>query len=157
RELFCYWVGELNPEDYENFALPAVQHVISGISGKVPVIYYTKASNHLMSAVARSGATVLSVDWRVDLAALRKTLGPKIALQGNADPAVLLGPTGKIREATQPPLSALNGMGHILNLGRGIFKQTPVENARLFIETGQQTVVYSAGKTHQPTSAAYSR
>jgi uroporphyrinogen decarboxylase len=156
-QLFDTWCGELNLEDYENFALPAVEQVIAEISGKVPVIYYTKASNHLMSAVARSGANVLSVDWRTDLAALRKTLGPKIALQGNVDPAVLLGPTGKIREATQSALSALNGIGHILNLGHGIFKQTPVENARLFIETGQQTVVGSAGKTNQPTSAAYSR
>jgi uroporphyrinogen decarboxylase len=155
-QLFDTWCGELILEDYENFALPAVQQVISGVSGNVPVIYYTKASNHLMSAVARAGATVLSVDWRVDLAALRKTLGPKIALQGNVDPAILLGPFGKIREATQSALSALDGIGHILNLGHGIFKQTPVANARLFIETGQQTVVGSTGKTHQPSSAAYS-
>jgi uroporphyrinogen decarboxylase len=156
-QLFDTWCGELHLEDYEKFALPAVQQVISGISGKVPVIYYTKASNHLMSAVARSGATVLSVDWRADLATLRRTLGPKIALQGNVDPAILLGPTGKIREATESALSALDGIGHILNLGHGIFKQTPVENARLFIETGQRTVVGSASKTNQPTSAAYSR
>ncbi|HEV7512821.1 MAG TPA: uroporphyrinogen decarboxylase, partial [Candidatus Acidoferrum sp.] len=122
-QLFDTWCGELNLEDYENFALPAVQQVIAGISGKAPVIYYTKASNHLMSAVARSGATVLSVDWRVDLAAIRKTLSPKIALQGNVDPAILLGPTSKIREATQTALSVLNGVGHILNLGHGIFKQ----------------------------------
>jgi uroporphyrinogen decarboxylase len=156
-QLFDTWCGELNLEDYENFALPAVQQVIAGICGKAPVIYYTKASNHLMSAVARSGATVLSVDWRVDLAAIRKTLSPKIALQGNVDPAILLGPTSKIREATQTALSVLNGVGHILNLGHGIFKQTPVENARLFIETGQQTVVGSTAKTNQPTSAVYSR
>ncbi len=156
-QLFDSWCGELNLEDYEKFALPAVQQIISVISGKVPIIYYTKASNHLMSAVARSGATVLSVDWRVDLAALRKTLGPKIALQGNVDPTILLGPTGKIRQATQSALSALNGIGHILNLGHGIFKQTPVENARLFIETGQQAVVGSSGRTNQPTSAANSR
>jgi uroporphyrinogen decarboxylase len=155
-QLFDTWCGELNLEDYENFALPAVQQVISEISRKVPVIYYTKASNHLMSAVARAGATVLSVDWRVGLAGLRKTLGPKIALQGNVDPAILLGPTDKIRGATQSALSALNGIGHILNLGHGIFKQTSVENARLFIETGQQTVVGQAVKTNQPTSAAYS-
>jgi uroporphyrinogen decarboxylase len=155
-QLFDTWCGELNLEDYENFALPAVQQVIAGICDKVPVIYYTKASNHLMSAVARSGATVLSVDWRIDLAALRKTLGPKIALQGNVDPAVLLGPTGKIREATRSALSSLKGVGHILNLGHGIFKQTPVENAQLFIETGQQTIVGSDGKTNQPASAVYS-
>jgi uroporphyrinogen decarboxylase len=156
-QLFDTWCGELDLEDYENFALPAVQQVIAGISGKVPVIYYTKASNHLMPAIARAGANVLSVDWRIDLAALRKTLGPKVALQGNVDPAILLGPSRKIREATQSALSALDGKGHILNLGHGIFKQTTVENARLFIETGQQTVVGSADNANRPTSAAYSR
>ena len=33
-QLFDTWCGELNLEDYENFALPAVQQVIAGISGK---------------------------------------------------------------------------------------------------------------------------
>src|SRR5215470_1862498 len=64
-QLFDTWCGELNREDYEGFALPTVQEIISGISGSVPVIYYTKASQHLLSLVARSGANVLSVDWRV--------------------------------------------------------------------------------------------
>lgn len=140
-QLFDTWCGELSMADYEAFALPAVQHVISGIDPRVPVIYYTKASAHLMPAVARAGANVLSVDWRADLAALRSMLGPKVALQGNVDPAVLLGPPEKIREATRAAVGALGGAGHILNLGHGIFKQTSVENARAFIETGQQPVV----------------
>jgi uroporphyrinogen decarboxylase len=142
-QLFDTWCGELSLEDYESFALPAVQHLVSGITAGVPVIYYTKASHHLMSGVARSGASVLSVDWREDLAALRKRLGPRIALQGNVDPAILLGPQDKIRAATRSAVAALRGAGHILNLGHGIMKQTPVENARLFIESGQQPVALS--------------
>jgi uroporphyrinogen decarboxylase len=139
-QLFDTWCGELGLADYERFALPAVQHVISGIDARVPVIYYTRASGHLMPAVARAGANVLSVDWRADLAALRAKLGPKVTLQGNVDPAILLGPVEKIREATRSAIASLGGAGHILNLGHGIFKQTPVENARVFIETGQQPV-----------------
>ncbi|MDP9339012.1 MAG: uroporphyrinogen decarboxylase [Acidobacteriota bacterium] len=148
-QLFDTWCGELSLEDYENFALPAVQHVIAGITASVPVIYYTKASGHLMPAVARAGAHVLSVDWRADLRALRKALGPKIALQGNVDPAILLGPPEKIREATQAAVAALGGSGHILNLGHGIFKQTPVENARIFIETGQMPVATLAASGYR--------
>jgi uroporphyrinogen decarboxylase len=153
-QLFDTWCGELDLEDYENFALPAVQHVIAGIIASVPVIYYTKASGHLMSAVSRAGANVLSVDWRADMAALRKALGPKIALQGNVDPAILLGPPEKIRDATQAAVAVLGGSGHILNLGHGIFKQTPVENARLFVETGQMPLAAFAHRGDKSASAA---
>ena len=139
-QLFDTWSGELSLQDYQEFALPAVQEIISEISGSAPVIYYTKASQHLLSAVARSGANVLSVDWRVDLAEIRRMLGPRIALQGNVDPAVLLGPPAKIREVTQDTINSLAGHGHILNLGHGILPSTPVENAQLFIETGQQAL-----------------
>jgi len=110
----------------------------------VPVIYYTKASHHLLPAIAQSGANVLSVDWRVDLAEIRKSLGPKIALQGNVDPAVLFGPPAKIREVTLDTVNSLGGRGHILNLGHGILQNTPVGNARLFIETGQQALLQDA-------------
>lgn len=137
-QLFDTWCGELNVRDYEDYALPAVQEVISGIGGAVPVIYYTKASSHLMPAVARSRANVLSVDWRVDLAQLRHQAGPRIALQGNVDPAVLFGPSDEIRTVTQDTLATLAGVGHILNLGHGILPGTPVENAQLFVETGQR-------------------
>jgi uroporphyrinogen decarboxylase len=140
-QLFDTWCGELNLQDYQESALPAVQEVIAEISGSVPVIYYTKASQHLLSAAARSGANVLSIDWRVDLGEIRGALGPKIALQGNVDPAVLLGPAEKIRGVTLDTLSSLGGRGHILNLGHGILPNTLVENAQLFVETGQQALL----------------
>jgi len=141
-QLFDTWCGELALREYEEFALPATQEIISGLGSKVPVIYYTKASSHMLPAVARSGANVLSVDWRVNLRELRESLGPRIALQGNVDPAVLFGPQEKIRSATLETIAALRGEGHILNLGHGILPNTPVENAKLFIETGQQAVLH---------------
>jgi uroporphyrinogen decarboxylase len=137
-QLFDTWCGELSLADYEALALPAVREIISSVSGDVPLIYYTKASHHLMKAVAKSGANVLSVDWRQDLRELRRTLGPRVALQGNLDPAILFGPPEKIREATLETVAALGGVGHILNLGHGILQHTPVESAKLFIETGQR-------------------
>jgi len=140
-QLFDTWCGELNLQDYQESALPSVQEVISEISGSVPVIYYTKASQHLLAAAARSGANVLSVDWRVDLGEIRRALGPKIALQGNLDPAVLLGPAENIPGVTLDTLSSLAGLGHILNLGHGILPNTPVENAQLFVQTGQRALL----------------
>jgi uroporphyrinogen decarboxylase len=135
-----------------DFALPAVQEIVSGLEKSAPVIYYTKASTHLLLAAADSGADVLSVDWRVDMRELRKTLGPKIALQGNVDPAVLFAPEATIKRVTQETVAALGGAGHILNLGHGILQHTPVENAKIFIETGQQ-----AQFAHEASAAVPSR
>jgi uroporphyrinogen decarboxylase len=137
-QLFDTWCGELALPDYRAFAMPAVQEVIAAVRGAVPVIYYSKASHHLLAAVAESGADVLSCDWRVNLAELRAKIGPKIALQGNLDPAMLFAPQEHIRESTRRVLNQLGGLGHILNLGHGILPGTPVENAQTFISTGQQ-------------------
>jgi len=143
-QLFDTWCGELNLEDYTEFVLPAVQEVISGMGQAVPVIYYTKASHHLLPAIVKAGANVLSVDWRVPLTELRALAGPRVAIQGNLDPAVLLGPQEKIREATLGLIAELLGRGHILNLGHGILQNTPVENAQVFIQTGQRAVIHDA-------------
>jgi uroporphyrinogen decarboxylase len=137
-QLFDTWCGELSLADYETYALPAVREIITRIDREVPVIYYTKASQHLLPAIAHSGADVLSVDWRINLREAREMLGPRTALQGNVDPAVLFGPPENIRKATLDAAGALGGVGHILNLGHGILPGTPVENALLFIETGQK-------------------
>src|ERR1700687_5995608 len=130
-QLFDTWVGELTLEQYREFALPATQLLIEEIrAGDTPVILYTKASGHLISAAAESGANVLSVDWRVDLATVRELIGPRIALQGNVDPCVLLGPEEGVRRAAREAGESTGGVGALLNLGHGILPQTPVENAR---------------------------
>src|SRR5258708_8327010 len=137
-QLFDTWCGELAVPEYRAFVLPAIQEVISAVRGTAPVIYYTKASNHLLTAIIESGADVLSCDWRVNLAELRALAGPTIALQGNLDPAVLFAPHDHIRNTTQEILALLGGVGHILNLGQGILPATSIERAQTFISTGQQ-------------------
>ncbi len=151
-QLFDTWCGELNLADYTEFVLPAVQEIIAGLGGTVPVIYYTKASHHLLPAIAKAGANVLSVDWRVSLKELRAIAGPRVALQGNLDPAFLLGPKEKIRQTTLDIVYELAGIGHILNLGHGILQHTPVENAQLFIHTGQQAALSGASQVAQSRS-----
>ena len=148
-QLFDTWCGELNPADYTEFVLPAVQEIIAGLGGVVPVIYYTKASHHLLPAIVKAGANVLSVDWRVSLKEIRTLAGSRVALQGNLDPAVLLGPKEKIRQATLDIVDELAGVGHILNLGHGILQHTSVENAQLFIHTGQQAALNDVSQVAQ--------
>jgi uroporphyrinogen decarboxylase len=143
-QLFDTWCGELHLRDYTDFVLPAVQEIISGLGKAVPVIYYTKASHHLLPAVVRGGADVLSVDWRVSLSEVRRLAGPRVALQGNLDPGVLLAPQEKIQLDTLDIIDELGGRGHILNLGHGILQHTPVENAQVFVHACQQAALHDA-------------
>jgi uroporphyrinogen decarboxylase len=141
-QLFDTWAGELSRKDYEEFALPATQFLISELqAGAAPVIYYSKATAHLLDGIVKTGADVLSVDWRIDLADARKRLGNRVALQGNVDPCTLLGPEAGVREAAQHAVEKTGGVGHILNLGHGILPNVPVENARAFVEAGQSASV----------------
>jgi len=141
-QLFDTWCGELSLHDYEKFALPATQQVIEALGGqRVPVILYSKSSHHLTAAIAKTRATVLSVDWRMSLRELRSTLGPGVALQGNVDPVILLSSPEMIQRTVRETIAELGGRGHILNLGHGILPNTPVENAHAFIEAAQTTVM----------------
>ncbi len=82
----------------------------------------------------------------MNLPALRKLAGPRIGIQGNLDPALLYAPQDVLRAKTREILEELSGVGHILNLGHGILPTTPVENAQLFIQTGQETT-FAVGTT----------
>ncbi len=138
-QIFDTWAGELSAHDYEVFGLRATQKLIDEIhAGDAPVILYAKNGAHLLSSLARTGASVLSVDWRTDLAAVRAKLGAHVALQGNVDPAVLLSSEEQIQYAVRETIAKTGGSGHILNLGHGILPMTPVENAKAFVRAAQE-------------------
>jgi uroporphyrinogen decarboxylase len=137
-QLFDTWAGEVTRDEYESFELPATRAVFESLGAPgVPTILYGKGSSHHIELQSKAEADVLSVDWRTDLAEARRTLGNRVALQGNIDPNVLLGSEVAIREAAREAVEKTAGLGHILNLGHGILPTTPVQNARAFVEAGQ--------------------
>jgi len=137
-QLFDTWAGELTRTEYDAFELPATRLLYELVGHpSVPKILYAKGSAHLLEGLGQTGAEVVSVDWRTDLAEARRTLGRKVALQGNVDPAILLGPEAAVRQAAQTAVEKTGGLGHILNLGHGILPATPVANAKAFVEAGK--------------------
>jgi uroporphyrinogen decarboxylase len=148
-QLFDTWAGELAAADYEEFALPYVRKVFErihrGPSGlTVPAILYVNGCSHILERMADSGANVLSVDWRIDLAEAMRRAGDKVALQGNLDPCELLGTPETIAESVKEILRKGGGLGHIVNLGHGILPMVPVENARAFIEAAKAGIKEAA-------------
>jgi len=141
-QLFDTWAGELDRASYEAFALPATRLAIDTLQAAgTPVILYARGCSHLLESMAKTGATVLSVDWRVDLSEARRLLGPNFALQGNADPYALLGSVETAERAARGAVEQTGGAGHILNLGHGLLPMTPLEYARAFVRAGQSAPI----------------
>ena len=140
-QLFDSWVGSLGPGDYRRFVLPHTATLISKVKPGVPVIHFGTITGNLLELMREAGGDVIGLDWRVDLAEAWQRLGFEVAVQGNLDPIALFAEVGEIRSRAGAILDQAAGRpGHIFNLGHGILPETPVENAQLFVQTGQQAL-----------------
>lgn len=135
-QLFDSWAGALSPMDYRRYVLPYTKRVIGGLEGKAPLIHFATSAAGILELMASAGGDVIGVDWRVDLGEAWKRVGYNRGIQGNLDPALLLGPRALIEEGVREVLSAAAGRpGHIFNLGHGVLPQTPEENVAFLVET----------------------
>ncbi len=135
-QIFDSWGGNLSPYDYENIIFPHVKKAIKALKKfDVPVIFFVNDCAGLLDIIKKAGADVVGIDWRVDMYKAVKTLGKKVAVQGNLDPCALFGPKEQIEERVQDILNrADTAKGHIFNLGHGILPETPVESAIALVE-----------------------
>ena len=133
-QLFDTYAGVLSPADYREFVLPLHREILSDLS--VPAIVFVRNMAGRLDSLDATGADVVGLDWTVDMADARETLGDR-PVQGNLDPQYLFGPTDFVRERTQAVIDAAGPRGHILNLGHGVNRDTPVESVRAFVETAK--------------------
>lgn len=136
-QIFDSWAGVLAPGDFERFALPYVQRIIADLREctDVPIIYFANNGATLLDLSKKSGADVLGLDWRIDIARAVEQIGPDFSVQGNLDPIALLLPEKEMRTRVAKILDGgSKARGHICNLGHGIHQFTPPAQAQLFID-----------------------
>jgi uroporphyrinogen decarboxylase len=138
-QLFDSWIGALSAKDYERYVAPFVQEIFKQVASEhpdTPAIHFGTNTYHLLSEMKDNGASVFSIDWRTPIKVARKVLGDSKAIQGNLEPAVLLACDREfIAKRTQEVLDDNDeAKGHIFNLGHGVPRETPVENARFVVD-----------------------
>jgi uroporphyrinogen decarboxylase len=136
-QLFDSWVGALAPEDYESRVAPHTRAIFADLASTgVPRIHFGTGTAGLLELIAATGPDIVSLDWRVNLDEGWKRIGLERGVQGNLDPAVLLGPAEVVRTRAADVLRRANGRaGHIFNLGHGVPPDASVENLQLLVET----------------------
>jgi uroporphyrinogen decarboxylase len=118
-QLFDSWVGALSPQDYVEFVAPYSARIFSALD--VPTIHFGTGTATLLADMAEAGGDVVGLDWRIPLDRGWAEVGEARGVQGNLDPAVLLGPWERIDAETRDILRRAGGRpGHVFNLGHGV-------------------------------------
>ena len=132
-QVFDSWVGVLSPSDYREFVLPHSRRIFETLRPTgVPAIHFGTGTATLLPDIARAGGDVIGADWRIALDDAWKLIGAERGIQGNLDPALLLGPPDRLLAGADDVLRRAGGRpGHVFNLGHGILPSTPVEHVEM--------------------------
>ena len=148
-QVFDSWAGELTPNHFKTFALPAllhishkVQHGLSALSHPpVAITLFPKgvhapSSLRLLADPKSTGYATLGLDWQLDPVEVREIVGKKVNLQGNFDPVVLYGGKEGIESEIKRVSERfkLAGGGWIANLGHGITPGVKPEDMGWFLD-----------------------
>jgi uroporphyrinogen decarboxylase len=132
-QLFDSWVGALSRDDYQEFVAPYSRRILAAVD--VPTIHFGTGTAHLLEVMAETGGSVMGLDWRVRLDEAWERIGFDRGVQGNLDPAVLLGPFERTRDAASRILARAGGRpGHVFNLGHGVLPDTDPADLRRLVE-----------------------
>ena len=135
-QVFDSWVGCLSPMDYRRYVLPHMTRIFAGLQrAGAPSIHFGTGTAGILTLMREAGGDVIGLDWRVDLGDAWRMVGYDRAIQGNLDPALLLGPWPVIEDGARRVIEAAGGRpGHIFNLGHGVLPDTPVEHLQRLVE-----------------------
>jgi uroporphyrinogen decarboxylase len=131
-QIFDSWAGALSRSDYREFALPHTTRIFHALRNSgVPLIHFGVSMTAMLGDVSSTGWDVIGVDWRMPLDDAWEIIGHDRAIQGNLDPALLLGPSDRLFAAASDVLTRAAGRaGHVFNLGHGVLPSTPLERVQ---------------------------
>ena len=132
-QVFDSWVGALSPGDYREFVAPYSARILDSID--CPTIHFATGAAALLKELAEAGGDVIGLDWRIGLDRGWSEVGEDRGVQGNLDPAVLLGPWERTESAALDVLRRAAGRpGNVFNLGHGVLPATDPSDLRRLVE-----------------------
>lgn len=133
-QIFDSWAGILSPEQYRIFSYSYIKEICEALPN-VPVTVFAKGAFFALNDFAKLPCQVIGLDWNMNIAEARATIGPDKTLQGNLDPCALYSDFDTIRKETKKMLDAFGPHRHIANLGHGVYPDTNPDHVRSFIDT----------------------
>jgi uroporphyrinogen decarboxylase len=136
--------GELSPDEFREFAVPALAKVMEGFKARcpdTPISYYSKGTNdEHWEALIDLPISCLGIDWNHNIAKVLHDWSDRWAIQGNVDPDWLFLDEAELSRRLRKVFSEVKALppsdrrGWVCGLGHGILPKTPEENVRTFLK-----------------------
>ena len=139
----------ISREQFVEFSLPYLQRVAARIRarGIWVIVHICGNTTTRLDTIPGTGADILSVDYKVDLAAARRALGGRLLFAGNMNPVAVMQketPEGVDAACRACIQSAGTGGGFLLMPGCDIPPSVPLANVRAMV---------AAAHAHNPAPA----
>jgi uroporphyrinogen decarboxylase len=140
-QIFETHAGLIPSDLYFGMIMPYVRKISSAVMQLgCPVIFLPKGLGTGISHITPEDTNFLSIDWQTPIEEARQLVHPKIGLQGNLDPRLLLADKNTILETLEKYVSfGSKNQNWIFNLGHGFIPGIPFENAKLVVDWVKQT------------------
>lgn len=132
-QVFDSWAGILPKDQYSTFAIPYIRQICDAIH-EVPITVFAKDAWFALEELGQLDCNTIGLDWHITPQQARQAIGSSKALQGNLDPCLLYAPHDKIAAKTNAMLAGFQGQ-HIVNLGHGVYPDTPLDGVKCFVNT----------------------
>lgn len=130
--LFDSWSGSLPPAQFERWVVAPTAAIVAELKARhpaIPILGFPRGAGVKAPAYAReTGVTALCIDEANDIGWVASQLPDGMAVQGNLDPLALKAGGAALDAALDRLLDQMAGRPHILNLGHGIDRFTPISH-----------------------------
>lgn len=137
-QLFDSWAGAVPAGQFDAWIVQPTRRIVNALKNRhpgLPIIGFPRQAGHNLEAfVAATGVDAVSLDPAVPPAWAAKVLQPRLTVQGNLDPVLLVSGGDGLRRGVAEILDSWSGRPFIFNLGHGIIKETPPDNVALLTE-----------------------
>ncbi|PCI77554.1 uroporphyrinogen decarboxylase [Candidatus Aerophobetes bacterium] len=133
-QIFESWASLLTEQEFTSFAYPYLKQIFEAISG-VPTLFFSRSTHLFLDQIIKLNPSGISFDEFLNIKKIDALVPKHIAIQGNLNPYILYGTFEQIATETDKMLLSMQHSNrYIVNLGHGIMRDIPFENAQFFTQ-----------------------
>lgn len=132
----------ISPQMYRQFAFEPERRLVEEVQeyGIPFSVHICGDTTGIIADMGQTGARILEVDWKLDMAQARRLVPCSTVLMGNIDPSfpLVMGTPQDVDDAVRAVIAKTRGRGHIVSSGCAMGRNTPAENFRAFIAAARR-------------------